>query len=71
MIFKVYWENGKGERHMGFVNAQNRYKAQKITEDRLQEGYVVTGVYNGTLDQVTPQSITLNFPNKSEYTAFG
>lgn len=71
MIFKVFWENGNHNRHSGFVNAKNRYEAQEITEHMLQAGYVVTDVHNASLDSVTPQSITLNFPNKSEYTMFG
>ena len=72
MIFKVFYQKANEKReHMAFVNAGNRYDAQRIAEGLLNKECIVTNVVYGAMHQITPQSLTLNFPNTSEYTLFG
>jgi hypothetical protein len=38
-----------------------------MTDKMLRKGCVVTGCVEGFAHQITPQSLTLNFPNTSDY----
>ena len=70
MIWRVFWKyNGEG--HCGFVKANTRQGAIRIAGKKLQQGAIITGCVEAYQHQITPQSITLNFPNESEYKYFG
>ena len=72
MIYIVYWRNKKNRiTHHGYVMAKNQNDAYDITLANLQEGNEVTAVYTAKEHQITPQSITINFPNPASYSHFG
>lgn len=73
-IWQAYWrDRGTGKRvpAPGYVRAESRDEAYDIVKSMLHEGYEVTAVYEASENWITPQSLTLNFPNESEYTLFG
>jgi hypothetical protein len=69
-IWQVYWRNRHGGYYSGFgyVKANTADEAYDITKAKLQKGCEVTAVYKASENWITPQSITLNFVNTSEYT---
>jgi hypothetical protein len=67
MLFKVFWKKSDGGSEMGFIKANTRTGAVRMTEKMLRKGCVVTGCVEGFAHQITPQSLTLNFPNTSDY----
>lgn len=70
-IYEVYWMNKETrERHHGYCKANSHDNAFDIVQSRLQPGYIVTHVYEASESRITPQSLTINFPNTSEYTTF-
>lgn len=72
MIYIVYWRNKENRiAHHGYVKAKSHDDAYDITMANLQKGYEVTAVYAASENQITPQSITINFPNTTEYRLFG
>ncbi|MBR4615490.1 MAG: hypothetical protein IKO55_07790 [Kiritimatiellae bacterium] len=66
MIFKVFWKLN-GESRMGFIKANTRTGAVRMAEKMLRKECIVTGCVEGFAHQITPQSLTLNFPNTSDY----
>ena len=71
-IWQVYWRNRQVGYYSGFcyVKANTADEAYDITKAKLQKGCEVTAVYEASENMITPQSITLNFSNTSEYTLF-
>jgi hypothetical protein len=71
MIYIAYWRHNE-ERisHHGFVIANSRDEAYDIVMSKLQKGYQVTHIYNASENQITPQSLTINFPNTTDYHLF-
>lgn len=72
MIFLAYWKDKDRNTYHGFVKADNRYEAKKILDNGFPEGrgFYVTAIYKADESQITPQSLTYNFPNTSEYKLF-
>ena len=70
--FEAYWRH-EAERvpHHGIVLAENRDDAYEIVTSYLQKGYHVTHVYEVDESRITPQSVTVNFPNTTDYHLFG
>ena len=71
MIWLVFWKNCYGQSFRGFVKARTRRGAITIAQRKLQTECIITGCVQGYEHQITPQSITLNFENTSEYELFG
>lgn len=70
-IWQVYWRHKKTrEVNHGYVKAENENQAYNITMGKLQRGWTVTAVYPATENMITPQSLTLNFINTTDYTLF-
>ena len=71
MYYQVTWMNKETRRRFtGFVQAGSRDDAFDIVSRRLREGYVVTHVYKATGNEITPQSLCINF-RAPGYTLFG
>lgn len=70
MIWLVSWITPSGERARGFVEADSREKAMRVARRSLKPECRLGGCTEAALHQITPQSITINFPNTSEYTIF-
>lgn len=70
MIFLVYWTSPRGGKAHGYVKAKNEEDAKNIMEMILQRECKVTEIHEAKLHQITPQSLTINFENQSEYTSF-
>lgn len=71
-LWQVYWRDrrtGLDPVH-GYVRAESRDEAYDIAMSMLQEGYEVTAVYEATENQITPQSLTVNFVNDTDYDLF-
>ena len=71
MIFLAYWKDKGRNTYHGFVKADNRYEAKKILDNDLDRGFYVTAIYKADESQITPQSLTCNFQNTSEYKLLG
>ena len=70
-IYQVYWRNKTTrEVNHGYVKAESEKQAYDITMGKLQKGWSVSAVYPATENQITPQSLTLNFINATDYTLF-
>ena len=70
MLFKVFWKyDGTG--YGGFVKANTRTGAIRIAKRLLKHDCIITGCVEAYDHQITPQAITLNFPNTTEYKFFG
>ena len=52
------------------MKACSESDARRITEENLDSAYEVTEVMEAAEHMITPQSITINFRNTSEYTIF-
>ena len=68
-IWQVYWRDrrtGLDPAH-GYVKAESRDDAYDIAKSMLREGYEVTAVYEATENWITPQSLTMNFRNNTDY----
>lgn len=70
MIWLVFWKNC-GDSRRGFVKAKTRKSAIMIAQRILRAECIITGCVQAYEHQITPQSITLNFENTSEYELFG
>ena len=71
MIYKAEWKDSNLRTHEGFVNAKNRYEAFEITQNNLNKDFIIVGIHDAKLHQITPQSLTINFPNTGDYKLFG
>lgn len=72
MIFRAYWKSKTAPEgatpYCGFVMADHRGEARRIMEENLDTMcYEVTEVTEAAMHMVTPQSITINFQNTSQY----
>lgn len=72
MIFRAYWKSKAAPDsaipHCGFVKAVDKVDARRIVEESLDtRNYEVTDVTEAAMHMVTPQSITINFQNTSQY----
>lgn len=67
MIWRVFWKTGDGVSCCGFVKVPTRAGAIKIARKNLQKHCVICGCVEAYAFQITPQSITLNFQNTSDY----
>jgi len=72
-IWQVYWRNRQNGYYsaFGYVKANTADEAYDITKAKLQKGCEVKAVYEASENMITPQSMTLNFANTSEYTLLG
>ena len=72
MIYIAYWRN-KADRiaHHGYDKANTHDEAYDLVQGKLQKGCRVEAVYEASESDITPQSITINFPNTTDYTRFG
>lgn len=74
MIFRAYWKlkssPEKSTPHVGFVRATDKEDARRIMEENLDIQYEVIDVTEAAEHMITPQAITINFRNTSQYTAF-
>lgn len=70
MIYNVYWKDENMNRHNGFCKARSRDEAYDITAKLLQKGCVITAVYEANENSITPQSLTINFANTTDYDLF-
>lgn len=70
MIYFVSWKGLGGNKANGFVKADSLEDAYSITMKALQNGCCVTEVCPAYESMITPQSLTINFPNETEYGSF-
>ena len=70
-FWQVFWKSSDGNSCRGFVKAKTRVGAIRIATGKLKPTCIITGCVEGAEHQITPQSITLNFANESEYKLFG
>ena len=75
MLFKCFWRNGKGSagshQCCGFIRAESLEDAEKIMRRSLQEGCELVETIPAQEHWITPQSLTVNFANMTEYALFG
>lgn len=69
-LFLVFWKTKESNVYFGFVQAESKDNARIIALSHLQDGCTVTAVYKAFYDMITPQSITLNFTNNTDYHLF-
>jgi len=74
MIYRAYWKKKTSPEyvagHCGYVKACSKSDARRIVEENLDSAYEVTEVIEAAEHMITPQSITINFRNTSEYSIF-
>lgn len=75
MLFMATWKQKAAPQQAvgsrGFVKAESEKDARRIMQENLDSAYEVTGIYPAQEHQITPQAITVNFRNTSEYRLFG
>ena len=75
MLFMCYWRSETERRSSGqacgFIRASSPEEAKKIMQENLQEGYEVAEIIPAKEHWITPQSITVNFANTTDYMMFG
>lgn len=70
MLFFALWTyNGKECR--GFLKAKDENDARNILKTTLESGCVIESIVKAFEHQITPQSLTLNFANTTDYELFG
>lgn len=70
-IYQVYWRHKVNrDVHFGYVKAVSADAAFDIVTEKLREGYNVTAVYESSENAITPQSLTINFHNTTDYELF-
>ena len=70
MIWRVFWKY-EGNSFAGFVKANTRNGAINAARYHLKRECIITGCVQAHEHQITPQSITLNFANTTDYELFG
>ena len=70
MIYFVSWKGLFGNMANGFVKADSLEDAYSITMKALRDGCCVTEVCTAHESMITPQSLTINFTNETEYGSF-
>lgn len=72
MLYMCCWMNEeKTMQAHGFVKAKSPERAKQIMLENLQKGYEVTEIVPAYECWITPQSLTVNFANMTEYSLFG
>lgn len=74
MIFMGWWKDSKGDTHRGLVKAECADDAWDILRNSLQEGYTAVNIIfwgDNENNNITPQTLCINFANTSEYQLFG
>lgn len=74
MIYRAYWKMKTSPEyvpgHFGYVKACSESDARRIVQENLDSAYEVIEITEAAEHMITPQSITINFRNTSEYTIF-
>lgn len=71
MLYKAYWRNDiDRKRHHGFVKACDPENAFDIVTKNLQAGSYVVAIYKASENEITPQSLCINFENTTQYKLF-
>lgn len=75
MIFRAYWKSKSAPKtaisFSGFVKATDENDAKRIMEENLDTNrYEVIRVVEAVEHMISPQAITINFRNTSEYKVF-
>lgn len=70
MLYFVSWTYD-GEARRGFLKAKDETEARSILKTLLKPGCVIKRITEAFEHQITPQSLTLNFANTTDYTLFG
>lgn len=70
MLFFVSWTYD-GETRRGFLKAKDETDARTILKTLLKPGCVIKRIVEAFEHQITPQSLTLNFANTTDYELFG
>ena len=70
MLFFASWTY-HGEERRGFLKAKNENDARNILKTTLTPGCIVKTITKAYEHQITPQSLTLNFANTTDYELFG
>lgn len=68
-IYEVYWRYNNRKSH-GYVRAESEENAREIAQVYLPPGIYVDEIFQVDESRITPQSITLNFPNMTDYELF-
>lgn len=72
MIFICCWKDPWWNRpHQGFVKAKDADEARKIMNKNLMAECELAQVDPADESWITPQSLTVNFPNLTDYELFG
>lgn len=69
-IWQVYWRDENRNTYCGYVKASGRNAAYDITQGMLRKGCRITAVYEASENWITPQSLTINFTNTTDYVLF-
>lgn len=75
MIYRAYWKKKtspeKATPYHGFIRAIDKTDARRIMNENLDtQQFEVTDVTEAAEHMITPQSLTINFRNISQYTSF-
>ena len=72
MLFICCWKDPWTKRpYQGFVKAKDADEARKIMWENLMAGCELTHIDPADESLITPQSLTINFPNMTDYELFG
>lgn len=72
MLFICCWKDPwRKWPHQGFVKAKDADEARKIMCENLMAGCELTQIDPADESLITPQSLTINFPNLTDYELFG
>ena len=71
-IYLVFWRGRKPppQRKFGYVKAENRDAAFRVAKQYLNPSQELLSVYRSSVENITPQSLCINFPNDTDYTLF-
>ena len=71
MLFAASWTTSNRQTCRGFLEAKDMTDAKGILKNMLRPGCVVETITKAYEHQITPQSLTLNFANTTDYELFG
>ena len=71
MLFACHWKDcWVGRPCSGYVKAKDVDEARKIIYDHLMNGCELIQIKPADESWITPQSLTINFPNLTDYELF-
>ena len=71
MLFAASWISSDNKTCRGFLKAKDMIDAHGILKTMLKPDCIVKTITEAYEHQITPQSLTINFANTTDYELFG